>query len=451
MTGINESREWLRDKQRKAVFGASIEHRLATDLLSGTETTQQPNSFEGECIGILGGGLHNKGAQAMTFTVVDQLTRLFPEKSLYLFSTRDARLAEEERSQYTFEILPWTVGQRVQLMDSPLEDGYPMELPERTRQQVESVFDNCTFLVDISGYGISSQMGVKGSLLKLSNILAARTKSVPIYLLPQSIGPFEYGTPGSIVIEPLLRSCLSYPEWICARELQGVQSLTPYRTTNVRREFDLVLQYSEYELGNVFENQPEFHEPEFPSTTVGIVPNSQVAERMSDAAFDRLYENILEKLLENEYDVVVFRHSTEDLDLCRRIADLKTDDRIQLAPTEFNAIELESIIEQLEFIIGSRYHSIVHAYRKETPAVAFGWATKYEELLTEFNQSEYYIDCREKPNTKRAVQIVEKMTQNITENEDLIHTKRNSIISNDLVADLFGSIPSAAHRNSGDV
>ncbi len=434
MRETNKSR--LQELRQKALFGAAVNYKLARDIRRATTDNHPSPNIEGEYIGILGGGVDNKGAQAMTYTVVDQLSRIFPEKTICLLSTRVNNLPEAELANYTFDTLPWTIGQRVRFLDVPFSQVYPMEISTNKHRKVATLFEDCAFLVDISGYAITSQIGARGSLLKASNIMVAHEHSVPLYLLPQSIGPFNYNLPGSLQMEPLLRTYLTYPTEICTRELQGVQSLAPYTRDNVRKEFDLVLQYNEYDLSNVFDTVPEIQVEELPSNAVGIVPNTQVSERVSGEEFDRFYLAVMETLLDLDYSVVIFRHSSEDLPLCRRIEDLRDGD-IHLLTADYNALELEALIGQLEFLVGSRYHSLIHSYRNNVPAIAYGWAEKYRELLREFNQSEFFTDCRSSYPVAEIANLVKSMHESKAKSKRRISTKRQEITRDSVISNLF--------------
>jgi len=93
--------------------------------------------------------------------------------------------------------------------------------------------------------------------------------------------------------------------------------------------------------------------------------------------------------------VYILRHSYDDLEICENIKELfSKNNRVILLNDDFNAIELELILKQFDFIIASRYHSIIHAYRNSVPALVIGWATKYYELLKSFDQLDYFIDVR---------------------------------------------------------
>lgn len=62
---------------------------------------------------------------------------------------------------------------------------------------------------------------------------------------------------------------------------------------------------------------------------------------------------------------------------------------------KLNCLEFSEIIKQFEFVIASRFHSIVHAFRNGIPCIALGWATKYYELMEMFDQEQYMLDLRQ--------------------------------------------------------
>lgn len=335
---------------------------------------------------IVGGELFNKGAQAMTYTVVSEIAERFPEKDICLMSTRDFERPSDERGRYTFEILPWNPDIRL----SYLRGGGPLkrsvEYTSNTLERIDEAVESAECIIDINGYALSSQRGTRRSLLYLLNIMIARERGIPFYIFPQSIGPFEYGLPESPVMEFLLNTYLPYPAWIFPREESGVDTVRRYRKTNVRRELDLVLTH-DYSLKYVFQDPPDVDIPTMPKHSVGIVPNMRVAERMSEEAFRTLYEEVIGTLLELDRHPVVIQHSIEDEPLCNEIAELVEND-VTVITGDRQPFELEEIISQLDFLIGSRYHSLIHAYKRAVPVIAIGWAEKYRALLDTFDQSD---------------------------------------------------------------
>ena len=49
-------------------------------------------------------------------------------------------------------------------------------------------------------------------------------------------------------------------------------------------------------------------------------------------------------------------------------------------------------LKQFQFIVASRFHAIVHAFKNGIPCIALGWATKYYDLMKQFGQEQYMLD-----------------------------------------------------------
>lgn len=419
-------REVIRDGYLGALLLSNgLYHRLTSPPQTRDEKL---NSGPGTVI-IVGGELFNKGAQAMTYTVVSEIADRFPEKDICLMSTRDFERPSDERDRYTFEILPWNPDIRL----SYLRGGGPLkrnvEYTSDTIERIDEVVDSAECIIDINGYALSSQRGSRRSLLYLLNIMIARERGIPFYIFPQSIGPFEYGLPESPVIEFLLNTYLPYPAWIFPRENSGVEAVRRYRKTNVRRELDLVLTH-EYKLEHVFNDPPDIEVPTVPEHSVGIVPNMRVAERMSDDDFRTLYTRILDALQESDRNPVIIQHSTEDESLCKTIAELSETDP-QVVTGDRQPFELEQIITQLDFLIGSRYHSIVHSYKQAVPTIVIGWAEKYRALLEEFDQVDSVFDVRDTVDEIPIYEAIRTHCEEYKTRESALESRLSAIREND--------------------
>ena len=68
----------------------------------------------------------------------------------------------------------------------------------------------------------------------------------------------------------------------------------------------------------------------------------------------------------------------------------------------------------MDYIIGSRFHSIVHAYKEDIPCVAIGWAVKYKELLERFGQIQYAVDVRSNNAENALLEAINRMEINYT-------------------------------------
>lgn len=346
---------------------------------------------------IVGGELFNKGAQAMAFTTIDQLKQKFPDKNIYLFSTQDFKRTTEEKNSFTFEILPWRWEAKVSIFSSFSFLFKKTPAFSHLNNALKAAITQGCFFIDISGYALSSQWSVSHSMNYLLNIMIAKKFSIPYYIFPQSIGPFDYRLRDKIFLSPLvIRACLNYPTKIFAREEEGLRTLSKFTVSNIRKSCDIVFTHQGYNAANIYKTTPRLQNIKIEPNSVGIIPNLKVTERAPESIY-KLYHLVIEQLIKAKKIVYLLRHSYEDLAACQRIKSLYPDNQnIRLISDDIGAIELENIIKQMDFLIASRYHSIIHAYKNGVPVLAIGWAAKYYELLKEFNQLDYFFDIRQK-------------------------------------------------------
>jgi polysaccharide pyruvyl transferase WcaK-like protein len=375
---------------------------------------------------ILGGGLSNKGAQAMTFTVVDQIKRRFPGKNIYLFSTEDFEKPEVEKQLYNFVFLPWTPKGRIKL----LLGSWIIDRSKHAyrHKEIKDVLRNTCFIIDISGYVLSSQWPFSASLGYLINILIAKKYSIPFYIFPQSFGPFDYPWQQKLILYPLLKICLRYPKKIFMRETAALEYVKKFAKSNVEQSHDIVLHNDEYQFSNIYSKKMSFKKVPIIPNSVGIIPSVRVAEKINPNLFFDAYKSMIDLLVGNDITAYILRHSQEDLKICRDIKGLfNKDERVKLIQDDLNAIELENVLEQFDFVIASRYHAIIHSYKKGVPALIIGWARKYSELVREFGQMDYYFDCKTKLDMNDLNARLNRMIENRAYEKEKIMCKVQSI------------------------
>jgi len=381
-----------------------------------------------ENIIILGGNLFNKGAQAMTFTVVDQMKRRFPNKSIYLFSTQDFERIDKEKSMYKFDILPWDLRTKIGLLSFLGKLFKKNNRYSYLEDSIRDVIRNTDFFIDISGYALSSQWSFLSSMAYLSNIIIAKKYLIPYYIFPQSMGPFNYPIKYKIFLYPLLKLYLKYPSKIFVRENEGLKCITKFTKKNVEKNYDIVLQNKRYDLANIYNEEIHFKDIKIEPNSVGMIPNLRVIEREDPNKIYSIYNSLVNRLTNAKKIVYILRHSYEDLEVCEKIKSLFLDNKnVKLISDDLNTIELENIIKQFDFVIASRYHSILHAYKNGIPALVIGWATKYFELLKEFNQLDYFFDCRNGIDINEIKSKTDKMMRNYKYEREKIIKKTNII------------------------
>lgn len=356
---------------------------------------------------ISGGTLRNKGAQAMVFIAVEELRKRFPNhKILALMDPDSVDMGKE--LDLKFEIVPdifrHTFAKGIY--------GRQKGISQQTIIQSTEILKNSDLLVDVSGYALGSSWSIQGQMLYLSRIKTAHRYGLNIYLMPQSFGPFNYKGVNQFM-NSLLRKNLRMCDRIFARETEGYNLLTKkYGLNNVFLAADLVLS-SQSEYSNVYCTIPPLEEIPIKENSVGIIPNTKTFEFGDRSRILELYRDVIYKLLSQGTFIYVLRHSSEDLAICKEIKAMFEDEpNVVLLEQDFSARDYCELVKSMAFIVASRYHSLVHAYKEGIPCLALGWAIKYQELLRLFDQEQYVFDVCKDFNPTQFMKKLDEMIEN---------------------------------------
>lgn len=380
------------------------------------------------CILITGGELFNKGAQSMSFITIDELRNRFPDKEIILLSDADFARSEDDKEQYSFKILPINLGLIFELLGGVYKLIWRFSGKKSMKEKNKSFLPmfkellNCTdAIVDISGFALSSQWGFRPSVGYLAKIIIAKKFGIKFYIMPQSFGPFLYKGVNKIIVNYLIRKYLTYPEVIYAREKEGYEFLhRDYGLNNVKKSNDLVLLSKKVNLMNIYKSIPKIAHFEN-AKGVAIVPNMRNFDHGNTEQIMSLYDIIIKKLTDMGKTVCLVRHSYEDIEVCRMIKErFVFNDKVVLIDDDMSCIEFDDLIKNFEFLIGSRYHSIVHSYKNGVPCIAIGWARKYYELLETFKQEEYIFDVRNNINLEKIEKAIDLMTERRQKESEII-------------------------------
>jgi colanic acid/amylovoran biosynthesis protein len=157
---------------------------------------------------------------------------------------------------------------------------------------------------------------------------------------------------------------------------------------------------------------------------IGIIPNYRLFDRGGMLKDDMLgfYHSIIERnVADGSYCYYLIAHAGEDLQICRWIKELFADcDNVVLIDHVLSSFNYENFAKKLNFIVASRYHAIVHAYKEGTPAVIIGWADKYETVASIFNQNKYIVDTK---HLDEGTKIFDQMVRNYTVEREYILNK----------------------------
>lgn len=383
---------------------------------------------------ITGAQFKNKGAQALLFTAMNEIYNNFSDAVIYYLPLDGA--ASYPENTYKFNLV----------FDDLRPDDYKKTsldflraLFRRAKQKskikarndvcfLSKIMPKIDCVLDVSGYTLSSSHEKAGVNRYLRRINLADKTGAKVFLLPQSFGPFNYKENSNEIKR--ISDALSKAELIFAREEEGKSLL--YKMGLAEKTVvssDAVLQGSEIDIKNIYSDKPEFSVVELQtSNNVGIIPNKMLLTKVKEQDLLLLYKQIIDELISLNKNVYVLRHSN-DLSLCKSICEMyKGNEKVHLIENEFNSFEYSKFIKQFDFIIASRYHSIVHAYKQYVPAVLLGWAVKYNDLADKLNQHGYAFDVLSAVNSKEdVIKAVNGMAINFSAESEKIKTSLNDI------------------------
>lgn len=347
---------------------------------------------------LTGSNFFNKGAQAMLFVAVSELRSRFPGCEI-LFRTN-----EPPQSGFAFRFFHdpdgWQYAKGgMRAARTVLRGIYRTirgkKVSFRNMVRHAAEIRSVDAFIDISGYALSSQRGLERSLNYLDQIRVAERFRIPYFIMPQSIGPFDYRDGGRM--DRLLRRYLPYPVVIFPREEDGRALLQDrYGLSNVRLSLDLVLQNKGIREDLVFTAPRNASLPGIQrGGSVAIIPNMRNFDYKSREQMVAVYRAVVARLRSHGRRVYLLRHSSEDLEACRLVFDSLGDTSgVSVVEDDLDCIQFNATIAKFDYVVASRFHSIVHAFKNSVPALVLGWAVKYHDLLRLFGQERFMFDVR---------------------------------------------------------
>lgn len=383
---------------------------------------------------ITGGELQNKGAQSMVFICVSELRKRFPNHEIFVMT--DYCTDFELEDFFTFHIRKF--GTVIDIIRKEnikqnlyyLVKGYDKE---SNRKQKE-FFCDVDLMIDISGYGLGDVWNKNDVKHYLYRIECAKYFGIKVYLLPQSFGPFETFDKSLL---KRTKKALEYASTIYAREQQGYNLLTQkIGLKNVKKENDIVLNSKSIDLNLVYKCVPRISQFDIKSNSVAIIPNARNSRVSSESILLECYRILINKLLEHNKNVYILRHSNMDVDICNKIYNMFSETNVVLFKNELSCIEFGSVVEKFDFVIASRFHSVVHSYKNSVPCLTLGWAVKYLELHKLFHQEKYCFDVRDNLDISKLSNATEYLMNNYSKEKEIIFKELKEVQKHNIFDDI---------------
>lgn len=357
--------------------------------------------------------------------------------------------------QYTFTLLPYDYFTRLlfkyRLNNVPLltpalafgagrwrkSDKWDGKIPE-----MEKALREADAIFDASGYTLGSGWSKQGGDLLLQTIRIAKRYNKKIVLMPQSFGPFDWGEDDDAEFIEKMKEELAYASKIYAREKEGYECLVSLGLDNVELSADMVIREKLFPTASDIYVSYDSDEKSYPTRdSVGFIINENVFRIGDSDSVLNLYGRILDKLIDNGEKVYLLTTSTADTHLVESVLN-KTQhrDKVSVIAGEYSSPELIDIIARFKYVVASRYHSVVFAYRSSVPAIILGWASKYIDLAEHFQQLDYVFDIRQ-PGVDRIIEQIDNMSANYEKESQRISDCLESVQASSVIREAVGARP----------
>lgn len=237
-------------------------------------------------------------------------------------------------------------------------------------------------LIDIAGFAYTDQWGSQTTIdfSELTHYYKSRNK--PVILLPQAFGPFHKEETKSA-----FRKVVDNASLIFARDRKSYEyaiELSP-DSNKILQAPDITLFYPDSSNNKMHVR----------SDYACVVPNIRLLDQGKQQWAEK-YKVYLTRIVREilrrgvQVRIVVYDTSGQDLQIARSIIEKVASSCVTIV-NEQDSVSLKQMISRSLLLVGSRYHSLVAAFSNKVPAIALGWAHKYEMLFEDFGCEQLLI------------------------------------------------------------
>ncbi|HBZ03957.1 MAG TPA: hypothetical protein DEO83_09130 [Lachnospiraceae bacterium] len=347
----------------------------------------------GKKIMIVGANFDDKGSQAKLFIVIDKLRQRYNDCEFFYAHNGE----QFEDSYYRFSKILYTKKVQSQVLKAnPLSNITKIfqKKDNTISTDATDIIPKMDLIIDVSDHALSAESSMADVEFYLDNIRLAKKYKIPIILMPQSFGPFNFNRDNMYILGDM-KDLLFYPKAIYAREKFGYDEMMGYfGLDNIRRSTDMLLINEEIVLTNVL---TRFYRPQVPEITednnVAVIPNAICfGKKYYEHSMD-MYQKLFEALRNANKNVYIFAQALSDMETCKELYNSYANfGNLHLIDKEMDSIELNMIMKKFEVVISSRYLACVQAYKNFIPVLLLGTGVRYKELAELLGQENLFFD-----------------------------------------------------------
>jgi colanic acid/amylovoran biosynthesis protein len=320
-------------------------------------------------IEIRGVGSHNKGAEMMLLTILQELNNE---------SIKFSVMPKRNRCEYDFYsrlgIYP-----KVWFKYKVFNLNYLGKfIPKKIRKLYGLVLDDeIDVILDASGFSYSDQWGERPAKLMAESIRRWKKNRKSIIFMPQSFGPFK-----NQKIRNYMKEIIEKSDLIYARDDFSLWSLTDIikNASNIKKSPDFTILFNGI--------TPEYFDKRY---QICVIPNIRMIDKRHDSKdYFLVLIRIIEYLQKKALTPFFLIHGQEDISLVNEI-----NNRLKIKIPIINEMDprfIKGIIKECKGVIGSRFHALASALYYGVSTIGIGWSHKYRYLFEDFNFGEGLIE-----------------------------------------------------------
>ena len=372
-------------------------------------------------IWIEGGSFTGKGSEAMLSVIMQTLNERFSNIQFYsqYYGQEDKKKKEDLNIQCVSWVPQSKLRHIINLICSILKIKQKHNIHDLNKLSADDRYFISNYVIDVSGFVLSSQFKFSNSINCWWRSSLAKRSGNCLIMMPQSCGPFN-GTFFRFFAKLYFRNC----DIFFSREETSsyhIKSLGRYYKNKALTAPDIAFNFKPDSVKNAQDILKNLGLP-LNENFITITPNMQIYRRtdgdQNGNSYVRSLLEIVELFLGLGVNIVLIAHEMSykrqnDYELCQMIKDqFSLDEKIFIVDAHNSAAVIKRIIGMSEFLVSSRYHSLVAALSMRVSVFTIGWSHKYTDLLKSVGLSKFVTDYNDE-------KLLEKI-QNAWQNKDSI-------------------------------
>jgi colanic acid/amylovoran biosynthesis protein len=250
----------------------------------------------------------------------------------------------------------------------------------------------------------------------LFHIILAQSLGKPIYVMPNSFGPFR-----GLAVEHLVRKVLNRCELVTVRESISQMMLSEIGVNSLLFP-DLGFSLTKSERANVElkELRKQYHYRELVAITAR--PYRFPGSTNPEEKYQNYINNMVgfsKWLFENNYLPVFIEHTLSEtthesdksciLEITSR---LKTEEYYLISNKDYTCRDLKAIYSEFDYVVGTRFHSVIFALSEGVPSIAITYGgNKGQGIMKDLGLSDYAISMSDF-SVNKITKSFEQLSQN---------------------------------------